>query len=340
MPLLSISTTIYNRPEVIKMGLDSLFSQGLDESDVEIIAVNNGSTNPEVKKILDTYTYNGKRPKNFRVIEVKENRMTGSGRNAGMRAATGEYIMNKDNDDTFSEGELIKVYKHLKKHPELDVLMCDHVTFDFNTKKVIAPMKFTSNSSDIMTGEEYLSTQNVPYMLSHCAVRKNLITDNDIFVYENVKIEDSDWILRVILHAGKIQYLPIPILKYHRYGTGKQESGTYRTYPLMEGVFNILDRIYKESFKVENKFPKGAKFFRFYYQHHYAHYAKFCLWRLPRKDIVKILNDYPRHAVSDNDAYQFVNKHPKLYVLGATILGPILGPVLDAYRKFRHAEPI
>ena len=339
-PLISIIILIYNRKEVIKWGLDSIYSQGLNTEEFEVLAVNNGSTDPEVQELLESYTYQGGRPGNFRIVNVEINRRAGSGRNAGMQAAKGKYILHRDHDDAFTPQVLPKVIDCLKRNRDLDILIGDYETVEFDGKKLLVGMRNINNSTDVITGEKYLLTQNQPFLMTHAVVRREMIIKNDIFATEAVVIEDVEWIMNAIVHARKVMYQPIPILQYYKYDSGASVSAATARFPWVDGLYNMFERIYQRSFSIEDKLPDGAKAFRIYFQHNYGSYAKYLLWRLPRRDIKRIMESYPRHRVLNKDFYEFVNKHPKLYVAGATVLGPVMRRLLDAYRKFRHAEPI
>ena len=144
MVKISIIVPVYNVENYVGKCLESLTSQTL--KDIEIICINDGSTDDSLT-VLQNFAAKDKR---IKLID-KENGGVSSARNAGLDAATGEYVMFVDGDDwiepetcaecyakitedntdllvfnfqdVFSE-ENKKVSNNLKKLPE-------SVTFDF-----------------------------------------------------------------------------------------------------------------------------------------------------------------------------------------------------------------
>ena len=91
---ISIIIPVYNTDRIyLKKCLDSCLSQTIAE-DVEVIAVNDGSTNG-VESFLNEY---GKLHKSLKVIN-QHNQGTSVARNAGIEASSGDYIMFVDADD-------------------------------------------------------------------------------------------------------------------------------------------------------------------------------------------------------------------------------------------------
>ena len=92
MPKVSIIVTVYNVENYLPRCLDSLSAQTLE--DIELLLVDDGSTD-QSGRICDEYA---KANANARVIH-KENGGVSSARNAGLDAATGDFIGFVDSDD-------------------------------------------------------------------------------------------------------------------------------------------------------------------------------------------------------------------------------------------------
>ncbi len=91
---LSIVIPAYNAESCIGRCLDSIFDQDY-HNEIEIIVVNDGSTDSTLK-VLEPYQ--AKHPDILRII-TKKNGGVSSSRNAGMDAATGEWVWFCDADD-------------------------------------------------------------------------------------------------------------------------------------------------------------------------------------------------------------------------------------------------
>lgn len=98
----SIIIPIYNTEKYIKDCLDSVVNQTLD--DIEIICINDGSTDNSLKLINDY----AKRDKRIKVIN-QENKGQGTARNIGIKESKGEYIGFVDFDDYID----LKMYEKL-----------------------------------------------------------------------------------------------------------------------------------------------------------------------------------------------------------------------------------
>lgn len=119
VPKVSIIVPIYNVEKYLARCLDSLVGQTLEE--IEIIAVNDGSTDGSLK-ILRDY---GKRE--FRLIVInQENYGVSEARNAGINRASGEYLAFVDPDDWLNQ-DMYKIMYQKAREYECDIVMCSYV---------------------------------------------------------------------------------------------------------------------------------------------------------------------------------------------------------------------
>ena len=98
---LSIIVPVYNVEKYIRACFKSIFQQGLDDKDFEIIIVNDGSTDHSMEMITDIIGQHD----NVTVIN-QENLSLSVARNNGIAAAKGEYILMPDSDDLLIENSL------------------------------------------------------------------------------------------------------------------------------------------------------------------------------------------------------------------------------------------
>lgn len=117
----SVIISVYNTEKYLKKCLDSLVGQTL--TDLEIIAVNNGSTDGCAGILAD---YSKRYGDQLRVITIKKN--TGDPAvpwNMGIEAAQGEYISIVDSDDWCDSAMFELLYNAAQKYKS-EMVLCDH----------------------------------------------------------------------------------------------------------------------------------------------------------------------------------------------------------------------
>ena len=119
-PLISVIIPTYNAAPYIGETLDSVLSQTYPRK--EIIVIDDGSTD-STPQSLEAY--------NSTVRSIRqENAGAGAARNAGVKAASGDYIAFLDADDLWLPEKLDVQMRIAEKHPESALIACDGVRFD------------------------------------------------------------------------------------------------------------------------------------------------------------------------------------------------------------------
>ena len=101
MTKLSIIVPVYNVVKYIRPCIESIFRQGLNEADFEVIIVNDGTPDKSLEMIADIISQH----KNITVIN-QENQGLSVARNKGIKVAKGEYIIMPDSDDLLIDNSL------------------------------------------------------------------------------------------------------------------------------------------------------------------------------------------------------------------------------------------
>ena len=128
MPKLSIIVTAYNIENYLEECLDSVIGQTL--TDIEIIVVDDGSTDGTVRIIRDYAERDGR----IRPILFAENTIGGvaSAANAGLDAATGDYVGFADGDDICDTDMFRRLYDAAVA-ADADLAMCHYRLLDEQT---------------------------------------------------------------------------------------------------------------------------------------------------------------------------------------------------------------
>jgi glycosyltransferase involved in cell wall biosynthesis len=114
LPSVSVIVPTYNNGRFIKFALESLFDQTYPADLIEIIVVDDGSTD-NTKETLDKYRE--------RIIHISQNhRGISSARNAGISLAQHEIITFLDADDIWHKDRLLKIIERFNENKDVGII--------------------------------------------------------------------------------------------------------------------------------------------------------------------------------------------------------------------------
>ena len=261
IPAISLVIPVYNKEERLSDCLDSVAAQTIDKAQLELILVNDGSTDGSLK-VCQRFA---ERNSFARVID-KPNGGVSSARNEGIRAATGRYIAFLDADDTLAEdslGVIVEAFDAMAD--EVDLLAYHIAYFHSETGEV------TYHKRDKWLGETgvYKLAEN-PYI---CQTTMNVVVKNKasspILFDESLKMgEDQHFITRHLLDKEAIGYCAQAEYRYVRDGGG---SSSVANRPLY--AYEDMMRLYEFFVDVAAEHPAMAEYARQLLLHNVA-------WRL------------------------------------------------------------
>lgn len=233
MPAISIIIPVYNVEKYLRRCLDSVLNQTF--SDWQAICVNDGSPDGS-DKILAEYV---SRDKRF-VIVNKENGGLSDARNAGMKYATGDYIMYLDSDD-FIHPQTMEIAHYMAVRDGSDIvswtydriyrpqLMIRH-TLHLDTDRVVPGRlhkKYdvqkikTRVTDDIYAYATEFShnkwSRDRKWKIKHCQVWKNMYRREliaDIPFIKGILFEDMPWWSAVMLRNPRVTITGLPLYFY------------------------------------------------------------------------------------------------------------------------------
>jgi len=126
-PLVSIIMTVYNCAEYIGDAIESVLIQNYPK--FELIIINDGSTD-STKEVISRYE--DQRIRYF----YQENTGMSNALNHAVRQARGQYIMPLDADDMMFPNFIAKHLSEFEKHPDADLVYCDVLLIDENSKPI------------------------------------------------------------------------------------------------------------------------------------------------------------------------------------------------------------
>ena len=218
---LSIIVPIYEVEQYLRKCVDSLITQ--DINDYEIILVDDGSTDGS-GAICDEYAE--KRPTSssslkgrevhpfIRVIHQKNGGLSAA-RNAGLKVASGEYVMFVDSDDYIEPNVLGKLMAQIERD-SLDVLRYDFQNVrivkseevrDKSEYEVFQPNKDPKRDVDlseiVVDGETFLNERLGPFCyVGQFIIKQELL--KDCLFKERIYFEDTEWTPRMLLRARRV----------------------------------------------------------------------------------------------------------------------------------------
>ncbi len=198
MKKISFVIPCYNSQDYMKRCLDSLL---VVKNDIEIIIVNDGSTDNTLKIAND---YQKKYPKIIKVID-KENGGHGSGVNAGLKIATGKYFKVVDSDDWLDKESLLTLLKtinNLKEEP--DLIVCNYV-YDhlYENKQKVMRFNNVFKNNQIITWNNLGHFKQSQYLIMHALIYKTkILKDSKLKLPEHTFYVDN-----------LVAYIPLPFVK-------------------------------------------------------------------------------------------------------------------------------
>lgn len=243
---LSVIIPVYNVEKYLDDCLISM-SRLLMSDDIEIIAVNDGSTD-------DSYSILSKWKHRFERLKIitQQNAGLSSARNKGLEEAKGDYVVFIDSDDHVDAGGLLEIvdkYSGLN----IDIIINDYWIYpdghiEAKQKEFIDAIIEIENSSGSFFKSYYKSIQSI--VVRNIYRRKFLLT-NKIYFHEGIYFEDVEFTPLAFSKAKSVIYSGIPFYYYRkRGGSITSSSGSERKVNDALSVWKVLN---KEASREENQ---------------------------------------------------------------------------------------
>ncbi len=241
MALLSVIVPAYGVQAYIRQAVESVLDQ--DFTDVEVVAVDDCSPDHS-GAILDELAARDAR---VRVIHLDENAGLGGARNAGVAAATGDYVMFLDGDDTLAPGSLAAIADRLEvgDRPQLLIYNYARVWWDGRTAVSWADEVLAALSPSVFVPREHLRLFNLLPIACNKVYRRDFLDGLGVS-FPPGYYEDIHFTYTVLLSAETAASLNRVVLLYRqRRGGSILGSGSPRHFDIFgryDEVFEELDR--------------------------------------------------------------------------------------------------
>ena len=205
---ISVVIPIYNNETLIHRTLMSIENQSFDFKNIEVLMVNDASTDNTAKVIneyVDKYS-------NFKAVHIK--RGTGSAgtpRNLGLSLASADYVMFIDHDDFFEINALEKLYGTITNHD------CDFVYGTYALIDGEKPIKFIYPSEKhgfFKNLDDNPRSITTPPSIWTKIFKREFLLKNKIF-FPTILGEDAIFVSKALRYANGVYYLWDDIICYY-----------------------------------------------------------------------------------------------------------------------------
>lgn len=216
MKKISIIIPCYNVEKYIDRCLQSVTDQTYPLSDMEILCVNDASTDGTLAKLQ---SWEARFPDNLMIIDCEENGHLGKARNIGLSYATGEWIAFIDSDDWIERDYLSSLYETAVQG-DYQLVACRE---ERDSSEGLTYFSDSSSRTDASDPTDYSESQAVgnhrknedsviPYTIDSPTSRRNFfmtqplklyawgriirrdfLIDNELFFPEHLAYEDIVW---------------------------------------------------------------------------------------------------------------------------------------------------
>lgn len=202
--ILSFILPFYNVEEYICGCLDSIYALGLNETDFEILCINDCTPDNSRAKI-EEYAADHT---NIKIIDHEINMGLGGARNTGIKCAKGKYLWFIDTDDRVARVDLKRILRLCNENC-LDVLAFNYQRVD-SRNMPLPTLKVFPDYLNAVTGIEYIKDVFGTHIVNHIGYvwrfiyRSEYLKQNNLYFPEHIAWEDTVFVPKSIIRAGRI----------------------------------------------------------------------------------------------------------------------------------------
>lgn len=253
-PRVSLAIVSYNTRDLLLKCLESVFGS-VDAGDVEVIVVDNGSTDDSSEAVLARYPRTD-------VVQTGKNRGFAAAANVALARARGAYVVLLNSDTEIRRDSLSVMARFLDEHPEAGVVgprlvyedgttqpsadFAPNLMTEFlhlfrvkrllpgeNVRQAVAPVLRKASGKTVGTYFEAYSADLTPrevdcvsgacLMIRRGTLDAAGLLDERFFMY----MEDMDWCLRAKSAGAKVFYLPEVEVVHHVGSSGEASDHVF-----------------------------------------------------------------------------------------------------------------
>ncbi|MCL2425555.1 MAG: glycosyltransferase family 2 protein [Oscillospiraceae bacterium] len=323
----SVIITVFNIERVLLVEcVESVLKQSHD--DIEIIIIDDGSTNEETLETLDYYKRLTDTGSKIITVLQKPNGGQGSARNSGVSLASGDYILFLDSDDYYLSDVFISDISELLEESKADVLSFQYKEFFDNNKRPIASKGSLSRDrifgqpAEVALKSLLSSPRNVFSAATHTKVlRLGFMRENNIKALEGLLNEDIALTAMIIQHAKSYDRYDKVIYSYRRTNRNSISTQSDNSLKIAIDILAQFQHILSDTKYCNNKFVLD------FISSPYIYWlSKAVSAQAHNKNIKTMQKDEIDKIVEQGLEYSYVLKYSsRSYVYMAGLLGRIFG---------------
>ena len=220
MAEISVIIPCYNVAPYIDRCLTSITSQTIDLSILEIICIDDASTDATWNRLQQ---WESDFPENIMIVHCGENGGSSKARNIGIQYSSSPWVAFIDSDDWIEPDYFEKMYVSAL-NSNADLIMCGHVR-DFSKELTYRHNNGYDFSKDIINGKSllldteekkklYIRMMSMDLTAWGKLIRKNILTDYNITFPEGLAYEDNYWGTLLHFYVTHIYKIELPLYHY------------------------------------------------------------------------------------------------------------------------------
>lgn len=198
----------------IRPCVESVYSQGLDDADFEVIFVNDGTPDNSFDKIEDILA----KHQNVTIIN-QENQGLSVARNIGMLHASGKYILHIDSDDLLINNRLSSLL-NIALESDADMIIYDYLMMNSDEIKLYLENSFSPNQAEpkleqlnYQKGRDFFLNDYDNHGYVWKVLFKNqFLESNNLLFFPGITSQDIPFMVDCLLADGII--LKVPLISY------------------------------------------------------------------------------------------------------------------------------
>ena len=259
---LSIIIPVYNVKPYLRQCVDSVLAQTYQ--DLEIILVDDGSTDGSgqlADEICSTPNsliacegpeksgdfWGALSPHCLKCIH-KPNGGLSDARNAGLKVATGDYVVFLDSDDVYllNDGIAQLMAVAQAEHPDVLLFQAVDIYPHHQSVRKAYDTDYLATHTGIEIFHQLVRTQSFNMSACFQVIRRDLLEEHQLYFEKGLLSEDVDWSLRLWRYVSKVRAINLPLYGYqHREGS-ISTTYTIRNLRSYEHIFAKFVKLYQE----------------------------------------------------------------------------------------------